>query len=94
LLGGFLVEHVSWSAVFWINVPIGVLAAGATLWAVSESRDPKARGFDVVGTILITVGLFSLVWALIRTNSHSWISVQTIGFLAVVSMVFHVGPFG
>ena len=85
LLGGFLVEHVSWSAVFWINVPIGVLAAAATLWAVSESRDPKARGFDVVGTILITVGLFSLVWALIRTNSHSWISVQTIGFLAIAA---------
>ena len=52
LLGGFLVEHVSWSAVFWINVPIGVLAAAATLWAVHESRDPKARGFDIVGTIL------------------------------------------
>jgi len=85
LLGGFLVAHVSWSAVFWINVPIGVLAAAATLWAVSESRDPKARGFDVVGTILITVGLFSLVWALIRTNSHSWMSVQTIGFLAVAA---------
>ena len=43
LLGGFLVEHVSWSAVFWINVPIGVVAAGATLWAVHESRDPTAR---------------------------------------------------
>jgi MFS family permease len=39
LLGGFLVEHVSWSAVFWINVPIGVIAAGVTLWAVVESSD-------------------------------------------------------
>ena len=82
LLGGFLVEHVSWSAVFWINVPIGVIAAAATLWAVHESRDPNARRFDIVGTILITGGLFSLVWALIRTNSHSWSSGQTLGFLA------------
>src|SRR4051812_40013950 len=78
LLGGFLVENVGWSAVFWINVPIGVIAAAVTLWAVHESRDPKARGFDIVGTVLVTGGLFSLVWALIRTNSHSWGSPETI----------------
>ena len=87
LLGGFLVEHVSWSAVFWINVPIGVIAAGATLWAVHESRDPNARRFDIVGTVLVTAGLFSLVWALIRTNSHSWSSPQTIGFLIAAAVL-------
>jgi EmrB/QacA subfamily drug resistance transporter len=87
LLGGFLVEHVDWSAVFWINVPIGVLAAGATLWFVQESRDPKARGFDILGTLLVTGGLFSLVWALIRTNSHSWGSGQTVGFLAAAALL-------
>ncbi len=87
LLGGFLVEHVSWSAVFWINVPIGVVAAGATLWAVHESRDPNARRFDIVGTVLVTAGLFSLVWALIRTNSHSWSSPQTIGFLMAAAVL-------
>ena len=92
LLGGFLVEHVSWSAVFWINVPIGVIAAAATLWAVHESRDPNARRLDIVGTVLVTGGLFSLVWALIRTNSHSWSSGQTVGFLvaAVVLLVAFV----
>jgi EmrB/QacA subfamily drug resistance transporter len=87
LLGGFLVEHVDWSAVFWINVPIGVLAAGATLWFVQESRDPKARGFDIVGTLLVTGGLFSLVWALIRTNAHSWQSGQTVGFLVAAAVL-------
>jgi EmrB/QacA subfamily drug resistance transporter len=87
LLGGFLVEHVDWSAVFWINVPIGVLAAGATLMFVHESRDPGARGFDIVGTVLVTAGLFSLVWALIRTNSHSWQSSQTIGFLIAAAVL-------
>jgi EmrB/QacA subfamily drug resistance transporter len=87
LLGGFLVEHVSWSAVFWINVPIGVLAAAATLWAVQESRDPKARGFDIVGTVLVTAGLFSLVWGLIGTNSHSWTSGQTVGFLVAAAVL-------
>jgi EmrB/QacA subfamily drug resistance transporter len=90
LLGGFLVEHVSWSAVFWINVPIGVLAAAATLWAVHESRDPEARRFDIVGTLLVTGGLFSLVWALIRTNSHSWSSAQTVGFLVAAVVLLAV----
>jgi EmrB/QacA subfamily drug resistance transporter len=90
LLGGFLVEHVDWSAVFWINVPIGVLAAGATLWFVQESKDPTARSFDIVGTVLVTAGLFSLVWALIRTNAHSWQSAQTVGFL-VAAVVLLVG---
>ena len=87
LLGGFLVEHVDWSAVFWINVPIGVVAAAATLWAVQESRDPTARRFDIVGTLLVTGGLFSLVWALIRTNSHSWGSPQIVGFLVAAAVL-------
>ena len=67
LLGGFLTEHVDWSAVFWINVPIGIVAAAVCLWAVVESRDPSAQTLDVVGTVLITGGLFSLTWALIKT---------------------------
>ncbi len=87
LLGGFLVEHVDWSAVFWINVPIGVLAAAATLWFVQESKDPTARSFDIAGTVLVTGGLFALVWALIRTNSHSWRSGQTLGFLVVAAVL-------
>jgi EmrB/QacA subfamily drug resistance transporter len=87
LLGGFLVEHVDWAAVFWINVPIGVLAAIATLWFVQESKDPKARGFDIFGTVLVTGGLFSLVWALIRTNAHSWGSPQTLGFLIAAAVL-------
>src|SRR4051794_1836917 len=85
LLGGFLTEHVDWSAVFWINVPIGVVAAGVTLWAVIESRDPSAKTLDVVGTVLITGALFSLTWALIKTTSHSWTSAYTLGFLAAAA---------
>jgi EmrB/QacA subfamily drug resistance transporter len=81
LLGGFLVEHVSWSAVFWINVPIGVLAAGVTLWAVSESSDTTTKALDVIGVTLITASLFTLTWGLIKTGSHSWTSAYTLGFL-------------
>ena len=69
LLGGFLVEQYSWSAVFWVNVPVGIIAFGVTAWAVRESRDPNAHSLDVVGTVLVTLSLFLLIWGLIKTNA-------------------------
>ncbi len=87
LLGGFLVEHVSWSAVFWINVPIGVVAFAVVAWAVVESNDPGSRSLDVVGTALVTAGLLALVWGLIETTSHSWTSSYVLGFLAAAAVI-------
>jgi EmrB/QacA subfamily drug resistance transporter len=81
LLGGFLTQHFSWSAVFWVNVPIGVIAFGVTAWAVIESRDPSARTLDVVGTVLISASLFSLTWGLIKTANHSWVGLYTLSFI-------------
>jgi EmrB/QacA subfamily drug resistance transporter len=81
LLGGFLTQHFSWSAVFWVNVPIGVVALGVTAWAVIESRDPSARTLDIVGTVLISASLFSLTWGLIKTANHSWVGVYTLSFI-------------
>jgi EmrB/QacA subfamily drug resistance transporter len=82
VVGGVLVQHVDWSAVFWINVPIGVLGAVATLWAVAESRDPGALTLDLAGVALVTGGLFCIVWGLIETTSHAWASPYIVGFLA------------
>jgi EmrB/QacA subfamily drug resistance transporter len=87
LAGGFLVERVSWSAVFWVNVPIGMIAAAVALWAVTESRDPGTHHLDLVGTGLATGGLFSLVWALIETGTHAWGSAYTLGFLAAAALL-------
>jgi EmrB/QacA subfamily drug resistance transporter len=81
VLGGVLVERVDWSAVFWINVPVGIVGALVTLWAVAESRDPTSFTLDLPGMGLITAGLFLVVWGLIETNSHAWASAYTIGFL-------------
>ncbi len=83
LLGGFLVEQYSWSAVFWVNVPVGIIAFGVTAWAVRESRDPNAHSLDVVGTVLVTLSLFLLIWGLIKTNAHSWLSAYTLSFILV-----------
>jgi EmrB/QacA subfamily drug resistance transporter len=82
LLGGFLVEQYSWSAVFWVNVPVGIIAMGVTAWAVAESRDPTARRLDLVGTVLVTASLFLLTWGLIKTTEHAWLSAYTLSFLA------------
>ena len=87
LAGGLLVEKVSWSAVFWINVPIGVIAVLVTLWAVKESKDPTAKHLDLPGTTLVTGGLLALVWALIKSGSHSWGSAYTLGFLGAAAVL-------
>ena len=78
LLGGFLTEHVGWSAVFWINVPIGVIALGFVLFVVVESKDSTVKSLDVVGTILVTLGLFGLIYALIGTSTQPWMSPNTL----------------
>jgi EmrB/QacA subfamily drug resistance transporter len=88
LLGGFLVQHYSWSAVFWVNVPVGVIATGVTLWAVIESRDPNARTLDIVGTGLVTSALFLLTWGLIKTTDHPWLSAYTLTFLIASLVLF------
>jgi EmrB/QacA subfamily drug resistance transporter len=86
VVGGFLVERVSWSAVFWVNVPVGALAAVVCLWAVAESRDERHRHLDVVGTALITAGLFMLVVSLIGTSSDGWTSPSTVGLLIAAAV--------
>ena len=83
LVGGYLTQHVGWSAVFWINVPIGVIAIVAVLMAVRESSDSTVKSLDVVGTILVTAGLFGLTYALIGTSDSAWVSVRTLGLIGL-----------
>ncbi len=82
IAGGFLVEHYGWASVFWVNAPVGVIAAIVCLMAVDESRDPSTTRLDAVGTVLVTGGLFALTFGLIKTNEHSWFSAYIVGLLA------------
>ena len=87
ILGGFLVENVSWQSVFWINVPVGVLAVALGAWILLDHRAENApRSFDVLGIALLSGAMFCLVWALIKAPEWGWGDAQTWTFL-VVSVV-------
>src|SRR5262245_38039158 len=82
LAGGFLTEDVSWRAIFYINLPIAILALIASVVAVRESRDEKAeRKVDYLGVILLTIALTSFVLALIEGNDWDWGSARIVGLL-------------
>ncbi|HEX6455555.1 MAG TPA: MFS transporter [Solirubrobacterales bacterium] len=83
VLGGFLTEHVSWRAIFYVNIPVAVGAVLATLFAVRESRDTSVgREVDYAGVGVLTVGLTALVLALVEGNSWGWGSTEVIALLA------------
>jgi MFS family permease len=88
LLGGVLTSSLSWRWVFFVNIPIGVIAAVAALVVISESRDPEVGGFDVPGAVTITAGIGALVFALVRSSVWGWTSTRTIGlFLASAVLI-------
>jgi EmrB/QacA subfamily drug resistance transporter len=83
LLGGFLTEHVGWQAIFFINLPVGIGAVLAALFAVRESRDETVgREVDYAGVAVLTAGLTALVLALVEGNSWGWGSPEIISLIA------------
>jgi EmrB/QacA subfamily drug resistance transporter len=88
VVGGFLVEHVSWQSIFYINVPIGVLGLVMTALLVGESRDPsKSRRLDPAGLVTGTAGLFFLVYALIEGNARGWTDGLILGAFALSAVL-------
>jgi len=63
MLGGFLVDQVSWRAIFLLNVPLAIVAAGLALRFGCESRDPEARQLDWSGAGSVAIGLAAVTWA-------------------------------
>ena len=83
VLGGLLTEHVSWRAIFYLNIPVAIGAVLATLFAVRESRDTSVgREVDYAGVAVLTVGLTALVLALVEGNAWGWGSAGVLGLLA------------
>ncbi|HXZ80343.1 MAG TPA: MFS transporter [Terriglobales bacterium] len=72
ILGGWLIEHVSWRWVFWINIPLAAAVIVISLWHVPESRNPEAHDVDWLGAVTATVALAGLVYGLIDSSSRGW----------------------
>jgi EmrB/QacA subfamily drug resistance transporter len=73
LVGGAIVNGVSWHWIFWLNVPIGLVLAPLALSRLEESRGADA-GLDLPGLALVSAGLLGIVWGLVRGNAHGWTS--------------------
>jgi EmrB/QacA subfamily drug resistance transporter len=72
VLGGIITTGWSWRGIFFVNIPIGVIAMAVTLMRVTESRDPARRRVDVPGFTLFTCALVALVYGLIRAGEQGW----------------------
>lgn len=92
VLGGWLVENLSWRWVFFINLPLAAAVLGIAFTRVPESRNPDAGPLDLPGTLLATVGLGALVYGLIEAPAAGWGDPQvliglTVGVLALAGFV-------
>jgi EmrB/QacA subfamily drug resistance transporter len=93
LVGGVITEQISWNWIFFINVPVGILAILVARLAIDESKDTsETQRLDVPGLLASAVGLFALTYGLIESNNYGWTSARILALfgLAAVSLVTFV----
>jgi EmrB/QacA subfamily drug resistance transporter len=89
LIGGLITEHIDWSWIFIVNVPIGVLGFAVSTLVVRESRDTSAdQRLDFPGLIASAVALFALTFALIEANGYGWGDPVILGLFALSAVAF------
>ncbi|MFF3321301.1 DHA2 family efflux MFS transporter permease subunit [Streptomyces sp. NPDC002889] len=93
LIGGTLTEHISWQWIFWLNVPIGLVLLPLARLRLDESYAPNAR-LDIPGTLLVSAGLFGIVYALVNGQADGWSSTPILGGLIagtvlLITFVWH-----
>ncbi|MFJ8868003.1 MFS transporter [Streptomyces sp. NPDC102473] len=83
IVGGLLIEHVNWESVFYINAPIGAAALLFSLFVLPKSKDSTGHHrFDVVGVVLLAVGLVALIFGVVKGETWGWSSGGTLGSIA------------
>jgi EmrB/QacA subfamily drug resistance transporter len=103
VVGGALTEHVSWRAIFYLNIPVAIGAVTAALFAVRESRDTSVgrevdyagvvgREVDYAGVVVLTAALTALILALVEGNEWGWGSTEIVALLigAVIGLAAFV----
>ncbi|MFB9723836.1 DHA2 family efflux MFS transporter permease subunit [Planobispora longispora] len=81
-IGGVVTEELAWQWIFWLNLPIGVIAILLTVRRVDEVTGPDSR-LDLGGVALVTLGAFGVVWGLVRGNAAGWSSAEVLGALVL-----------
>jgi EmrB/QacA subfamily drug resistance transporter len=87
LIGGFVLDHFWWGAIFLINLPVAAAALVAVVILVPESKDPRGDRPDLPGALLSTIGMAALVFAIISGPGHGWTSGRVLGTAAVAVVV-------
>ncbi|WP_043616200.1 DHA2 family efflux MFS transporter permease subunit [Nonomuraea candida] len=91
IVGGVLVEKVSWESVFFINAPVGVVALIMGILLIKENRSQTLARIDWLGVVLLSGAMFSLVWTIIKAPEWGWGDSTTLTFIAV--FVVLIGAF-
>ena len=81
LVGGAVIEGISWQWIFWLNVPVGIVLVPLALARLRETKGPD-KALDLPGLALASVGLTGLVWGLVNGHADGWTSVGIVGALA------------
>jgi EmrB/QacA subfamily drug resistance transporter len=82
VVGGAIVQGISWQWIFWLNVPIGVALVPLAMSRLTESYGPAGK-LDLGGLGLSSAGLFGIVWGLVRGNAQGWASTEILGALSI-----------
>jgi EmrB/QacA subfamily drug resistance transporter len=82
IVGGLLIENFSWNSIFFLNIPIAVVALAAGIFLIPNSRDPNPKRPDYPGTLLSAAGLAALVFGLVQGSDWGWTHPAVIGALA------------
>ena len=86
LVGGLLTEHLSWHWIFFVNVPVGMVAIAASFLLITESKDETHESLDIPGLATSALGLFALTYGLIEANGYGWSSARIIGSFVVAAV--------
>ena len=82
LVGGILTQHIDWSWIFFVNVPVGILGVLVGAVVITESRDTTTQSLDLPGLVVSGAALFALTFGLIEANSYGWTSPTILGLFA------------